>query len=116
MKKKKKKEMSGPFTCSFPHLQAQLMKRGPDGYSVLSQFIKYMLFTGREAEAEGQGLSFLGDVAALVRSHMNDLQPFESTIEQNKQDRSLGYVLPIKLEDLGPLLRLKKKNVILTHE
>ena len=31
----------------------------------------------------------LGDVAALVRSHMNGLQPFESTIEQTTETMPL---------------------------
>ena len=46
--KKRKKEISGPFPCSFPHRQAQLVKRWPDGYSVFPQFNNYMSFTGRE--------------------------------------------------------------------
>ena len=40
-----------------------------------------------KGRTKDQGLSFLGDVAALVRSHLNglSLQPFEGTIEQTTE-------------------------------
>ena len=59
------------------------------GIMVAVFIIDWMYHASLQARLK-DGVDHWQDVASLVRSHMNDLQPFESTIEQTTETMTLA--------------------------